>query len=86
VALGEFMDDLDVGSIVMETIGMAPNEATSTDEKVGDERLGSSGLFESFGATLLLASCLFVLALLIVILVIVIFKRMKSSPKCQARV
>ena len=41
VALGEFMDDLDVGGTVMEAMGMQASEASSTKEKVGEERLGS---------------------------------------------
>ena len=42
VALGEFMDDLDFGATVMESMGMPASEASSTKEQVGEERLGSS--------------------------------------------
>ena len=45
VALGEFMDDLDLGGIAMEWIGLEPNDASSTEEKLGEERLGSANLF-----------------------------------------
>lgn len=42
VSLGEFMDDLDVGNSAMSFMGMEPSETKGSDEKVGEERLGSS--------------------------------------------
>jgi len=85
ITLGEFMDDLDFGGTVMEAIGMPANEASSTEEIVGEDRLGSSSPLESFGATLLLGSLLFILILFLLILVIVLVKRSNPSPKCRER-
>ena len=70
----------------MEQIGMPANEASSTDEKVGEERLGSSSLFESFGATLLLGTIVFILILVVIVIVIIVVRRTRSSLKCRERV
>ena len=65
---------------------MPAKEASSTDEKVGEERLGSSSLFESFGATLLLGTIVFILILVVVVIVIIVVRRTRPSPKCRERV
>ena len=39
------MDDLNFGYTVMDWIGLPPSESSSTEEKVGEERLGSANLF-----------------------------------------
>ena len=86
VALGEFVDDLDVGCTVMEAMGMPPNDSQGTDEKVGEERLGISSPLQSFGVTLLLSSILFATLMLVVIALIVILRRSSPSVKCRERV
>ena len=45
IALGEFMDDLDLGALIMNTVGLAPNEDSSTNEKLGEDRLGPTSIF-----------------------------------------
>ena len=80
------MDDLDVGNSAMSFMGMEPSEAKGSDEKVGEERLGSSSPLQSFGATLLLGSILFVIIMLIIIALVIIVKRSNPSPKCRERV
>ena len=45
IALGEFMDDLDLGALIMNTVGLAPNEDSSTNEKLGEDRLGPPSIF-----------------------------------------
>ena len=35
MALGEFMDDLDLGGSVMDAIGLEMSDTSSADEKVG---------------------------------------------------
>ena len=70
IALGEFMDDLDIGNEINEVLGLPPNEDSAADEEVGEERLGSSSITESFGATLLLGTFVFVLIVLTIVLAI----------------
>ena len=75
VALGEFMDDLDIGNQVNGMLGLPPNEKSSTDEEVGEERLGSGSITQSFGATLLLCTIIFVVIVLVIVIIIFIAKR-----------
>mmetsp|Transcript_20732 Transcript_20732/g.25371 ORF Transcript_20732/g.25371 Transcript_20732/m.25371 type:complete len:301 (-) Transcript_20732:1007-1909(-) len=87
IALGEFMDDFDIGNDLMKVMGLPPNEASATEEKVGEERLGgSSNALSSLGATLLLGSLVFVLIIIMLVAVIVISRRVKFSDKCRERV
>ena len=78
------MDDIDIGTAVMDTLGLPADKTSSTEEKVGEERLGSESPLSSFGATLLLSSIVFGIILLIVIIVICIVKRNSTSQKCKA--
>jgi len=80
------MDDVDFGNIIMEALGLPPNENSSSEEKVGEARLGSGSIGKSFGATLLLGTLIFVIIVLIVILVIYIAKRVKLSEKTKERI
>lgn len=41
MALGEFMDDVDIAGDVMSLIGIESQKADPTEEKVNEERLGS---------------------------------------------
>ena len=82
ISLGEFLDDLDIGKYVIEPLGIKMESSSGTDEKVGEERLGSSeGVFSSFGPTMLIVSVLF--ALIIAIALIVFFLCKKTN--CKAR-
>ena len=72
VALGEFMDDLDIGGEVMNSIGIQVNKGSAADEKVGEERLGSSNLWASLGPTLILGSFVFLIIVLIIVASIVV--------------
>ena len=44
VALGEFMDDIDIGDTINEALGMPPSELTPAEEQVGEERLGTGSV------------------------------------------
>ena len=83
VALGEFMDDLDIGGKVMETIGLEPNEVKSTDEMVGEDRLGPKSPVQSFGATLLIATMFSLSLLFLILIVLFVIKRTKLSNRCR---
>ena len=75
MALGEFMDDLDIGNQVNEILGLPPNEDSMTEEKVGEERLGSGSIFDSFGATLLLCTIIFLVIVTLIAISVFIAKR-----------
>ena len=81
------MDDFDFGDQVMIAFGMDPKHESATEEKLGKERLGgSSNMFSSFGATLLLGSLIFLIIVLVVVAVILIAKRLKVSDKNRERI
>ena len=75
MALGEFMDDLDIGNQVNEILGLPLNEDSMTEEKVGEERLGSGSIFDSFGATLLLCTIIFLVIVTLIAISVFIAKR-----------
>ena len=79
MALGEFMDDIDIGKQINEVLGIPPSEESSTDEKVGEERLGSSNILESFGATLIACSIVFAAIVLLIVIVVFIARRVTLS-------
>ena len=45
MALGEFIDDLDIGGIVMSSLGLEAQTESSTSEELGENRLESGSLF-----------------------------------------
>ena len=79
------MDDFDI-NVINEALGLPPKEDSAADEKVGEERLGTGSVNQSFGATLILGSILFLLLILVILLVIFIYKRINLSDKAKERV
>ena len=69
------MDDLDWGGIMMGWVGLEANDASATEEKVGEDRLGSPNLFQSFGPTLLMGSIAFGFLLILVIVILIIVRQ-----------
>ena len=80
------MDDLDIGSEVMAALGVSQEETTSTEEKVGEERLGSPNAASTFGPTLLLGSIALIVLVLILILAMIVLKRMLISEEGRERI
>ena len=64
------MDDLTVTEDVTESIGIPVSKKSATEEKVGDERLGSESVLAGFGPTLILVSflCLFLIIVIVILL------------------
>ena len=83
IALGEFLDDFGFGETIMTTIGLEPSNDSPTDEKLGEERLGSTNPFASQGLTMLLGSFIFLLIILVVVAAMIIVKKRGASQKCQ---
>jgi len=77
--LGEFMDDLTITEDVTESIGIPTEKKSATEEKVGEERLGSGSVLSSFGPTLILVS-VFCLFLVIVIVILLCLARKYGLP------
>ena len=76
------MDDLELSSKIPAFFGIEANESAATDQKIGDERLGSKeSVFANFGPTLILASCVFVFIILLVTTIYIICKRTNCSKR-----
>ena len=81
IALGEFVDDLELGNKVRLFFSFEPLESYTAEEKVGQERLGPTDAFASIGPTLILVSVVFSLIILIVLILVFIGKKSKTSVK-----
>lgn len=86
VALGEFLDDLDISNKSMEYLGFETEEGSSSEEKLGEERLGPTNSVTSMGSTFLLGSVVLTFIVLIIVICVVISRAMSSSEKCRMRV
>ena len=75
------MDDIDFAGEAMDFMGIETEEDSSTDEKVGQERLGSSSPLTNFGPTLVLATIAFFLLVLVIVFTIIIARRTRCSEK-----
>ena len=76
MALGEFMDDLDIGSEIANAFDLSTSSETAADEKVGEERLSSGrSVLGSFGITQLLI----LISLCTLILILLIAMKIKSK-------
>jgi len=73
------MDDLTITEDVTESIGIPTEKKSATEEKVGEERLGSGSVLSSFGPTLILVS-VFCLFLIIVVGVLLCLARKYGLP------
>lgn len=85
IALGEFMDDIDFGGTVLQTFGIDYSKSSATEEKVGEDRLGSSDPLAFFGPTMLIGTALFIILILTVVLTRCIARRASVSYKCKNR-
>ena len=79
IALGEFMDDISLGDTLMSAIGLEPSDDSATDEKLGEQRLGSTNFFASQGPTLLFMTMIFLLIIVSVIVAMIIVKKRGAS-------
>ena len=69
VAMGEFMDDLEIGDRLAEFFGLSAASESKDDlnnEKVGNERLGSKFISENMGVTFTLIAAFVVTIILLV--------------------
>ena len=79
------MDDIDIGGTVLQNFGIDYSKSSPTEEKVGEERLGSSDPLAFFGPTMLLGTILFIFLIVTIVLTRCIIKRTRVSYKCKSR-
>ena len=73
------MDDVDFMATITSVFGIETAEKSSpTDEKLGEERLGSTDPLESFGPTLLIGSIIFGAIIIFVIIGLLCFRKIFS--------
>ena len=78
------MDDLDFGNDIVEFLGLPPNDSSSAEQKIGEERLGSPNPFGSLGVTVILISIIFILIVIAIFISSLILRRNeKECPKCR---
>ena len=75
IVLGEFMEDIELGDTISESIGLQTKAKSGTDEKLGRNRLGDSSIGANLGITILFISIIF----LLIILLIVLIRRIQKS-------
>ena len=83
IALGEFLDDLELGARINETLGIQGSSNSSTDTKVGEERLGSADILTSFGPTSIVLTALFTFILILVTILVVLCRRSSLCQRCS---
>ena len=67
--MGEFIEDLQIGKSIADSIGLQPDDKQGPEQNVGADRLGKSDILSRLGVTLLLFSVIIViLAVLVIIL------------------
>ena len=88
IALGEFLDDLDLGNIINDIFGIDSGAAASDDNQVkdivGEERLehNGQGVFSSFGPTFIIASSI-LLCFIVIVLILIICLRKRNTGCCD---
>ena len=88
VSWAEYLDDLEIGRRMNELLFGTDDlqDVKLTSDKLGEERLGSSNMFESLGVSVLILSLLFFLALIVIAVIIVCCKKKEWSEKNQERI
>lgn len=85
IAFAEYFDDIGIGSAISEFFGFPSKEDAGPEERVGDERLGSSDILENFGSTLLIALAVFIALVILLTMAICLCRRINLSAKNQER-
>lgn len=75
------MEGLEIGNTVGNSLGIPSETSSGTEEKVGEERLGSGNVSASLGVTLVLGSMAFVAIILVVLLLLWLRKRCKNMSE-----
>ena len=83
IVLGEFIDDLELGSKIANKIGIEQKDASESDvsEKVGISRLGPDDILQNVGPSMILVTLL----LLIMIAILVVSLYLCSKCHCSEK-
>ena len=65
--MGEFIEDLQIGKSIADSIGLQPDDKQGPEQNVGAERLGKSDILSRLGVTLLLISVIIVVLAILVV-------------------
>ena len=76
IALGQYIDDLEIGAKVSAVFGMESSE-NGPEDKQGTERMGSKSLLSNLGITILLVC----IGLVIIVLVVLCLKTYRNRSK-----
>ena len=79
------MEDLELGSIMSDAIGIEATQTAATEEKLGRNRLGEPSIFSNLGVTIVLATLIFLLIILILVLALWVCKKAKVDDKWRIR-
>ena len=85
IVLGEFVDDFDIGTKIAEWLNISKSSADSSEEPVGDERLGPKNIFGSFGPSMIVIVLILLLVILIIAIAVTCSKYGKVSQKTYER-
>ena len=83
IVLGEFIDDLELGSKIAKKIGIEQKDVSQSDvsEKIGISRLGPDDLLQNVGPSMIIVTLL----LLTMIAILVISLYVCSKCQCSER-
>ena len=79
------MDDLELGNVCANALGIEFEEKSVTEERLEQDRLGGGSIIANFGITSILISISLLLIILIVSILVCIFKRICNSEKWRER-
>ena len=88
VSWAEYFDDLEIGRRMNEFLfgTDSQQDVKLTSDRLGEERLGSSNIFESLGVSVLILSLLFFLVLIVIVVIIMCCRKKEWSEKNKERI
>ena len=87
IALGEFLEGLEIGNTIGSQLGIPQETNSGSEQKVGEDRLGSGDVSAGVGVSLMLASGAFLLVICVIVLLLWCRKRCTNlSEKNKQRI
>ena len=79
------MEDLELGDIIAESLGIEVSDNSAIEEKLEEERLGEGSIITSLGASILLISIVLLIIVFILLIAIFICRRVGNRVKWHER-
>ena len=76
--MGEFIEDLQIGKNIAESLGLSPEDKQGPEQSVGADRLGHSDISSRLGVTLLLITAVIIVLAILIIILYLICRKVKS--------